>query len=479
MIQTQNTTNHMLKNNNQNQKSKSTAKKETGLTSRNVPPHLHFSHYPVAFQSHKLSSYYSTNGDVEVLDQYIVSNGKGYGEVIQRELDIFTAIGLRIAAKQWTAPHPKKKVFALHGFMDNAASYDGIGPILASENMDVIAIDLIGMGRSGHPPNYQSLSPDESVTAILDVLNTLGWQQSIVIGHSVGGSLAMKFAATFPERVEGWVSIDMLGPPTSEDSSNQVLRLAAISRVKMAGKERKRAKEIKARESNPSNKTSNDPHITNDGCISNNGSNLNYDSAHEKSVAASTRTKQKHVFSSVQELAKYIKSRYPYGLTFKAAMALASRHAKPAEFNGRDYRSSLKQRRSQSSPKLSGKVTMGASPAMTLAPTSWYWEENVISCLQQIQCPTLVLFGAHGWPVDPQTITQREKAIAPHLRTVKQLPFGNHIPHLENPEQVASVILQWMKQENIKDSNHQETNVTHSYTCAGFNSDHLLILSRL
>jgi pimeloyl-ACP methyl ester carboxylesterase len=118
----------------------------------------------------------------------------------------------RLAARAWgDRKHPP--VLALHGWLDNAASFSGIAPLLAADR-HVVALDLRGHGRSSHlPPGawYHYVDYFDDLSAVLDYF---GWQRAEFFGHSLGGTLASLFAALYPERVDSLLLVEALGPLT-------------------------------------------------------------------------------------------------------------------------------------------------------------------------------------------------------------------------------------------------------------------------
>lgn len=130
-----------------------------------------------------------------------------------RELQIPIPYG-HLAAKQWlptSAEDPRRRVLLLHGFQDNAGSFDHLVPRL-DPRWHAVALDFTGHGLSSHLPKG---APYVSTQFLLDIsraANHLGWSQFSVIGHSMGGHAAMNYACILPERVENLVLIDVLAP---------------------------------------------------------------------------------------------------------------------------------------------------------------------------------------------------------------------------------------------------------------------------
>jgi pimeloyl-ACP methyl ester carboxylesterase len=87
----------------------------------------------------------------------------------------------------------------VHGITSSAESWREVLPALAEDHL-VIAPDLLGHGRSAKPRGDYSLGAYAS--GIRDLLLALGHDRATVVGHSLGGGVAMQFSYQFPERTE-------------------------------------------------------------------------------------------------------------------------------------------------------------------------------------------------------------------------------------------------------------------------------------
>lgn len=121
------------------------------------------------------------------------------------------------------------KLLALHGWLDNAASFEPLFPFL--DAFDVVALDLPGHGGSDHrEPGYDYAYVDWLHDA-LDVLDALEWDRAHLLGHSMGATIASTLAAAAPERVARLALIEGLGPlGGSADSAGVRLREAISAR---------------------------------------------------------------------------------------------------------------------------------------------------------------------------------------------------------------------------------------------------------
>ena len=96
----------------------------------------------------------------------------------------------------------------LHGIANSSQTWERVAPAL-SERFTLIAPDLLGHGESATPRGDYSLGAH--ATAVRDLLTALGIEHVTVVGHSLGGGIAMQFAYQFPERCERLVLVSSGG----------------------------------------------------------------------------------------------------------------------------------------------------------------------------------------------------------------------------------------------------------------------------
>jgi pimeloyl-ACP methyl ester carboxylesterase len=87
----------------------------------------------------------------------------------------------------------------LHGITSTSEAWRAVMPRLA-ERYTVVAPDMIGHGRSAKPRGDYSLGA--YAAGVRDLLAVLGFERGTVVGHSLGGGIAMQFSYLFPEYVE-------------------------------------------------------------------------------------------------------------------------------------------------------------------------------------------------------------------------------------------------------------------------------------
>jgi pimeloyl-ACP methyl ester carboxylesterase len=99
-------------------------------------------------------------------------------------------------------------IVLIHGMLNSSSHWQSVASSLAGD-YTVIAPDLIGHGDSAAPRGDYSLGAHAA--SIRDLLAAVGIDRATVVGHSLGGGVAMQFFYQFPQRVERLVLISSGG----------------------------------------------------------------------------------------------------------------------------------------------------------------------------------------------------------------------------------------------------------------------------
>jgi pimeloyl-ACP methyl ester carboxylesterase len=121
------------------------------------------------------------------------------------------ATGLIAHIRTWDGPEATTFVL-VHGFTDLGAGWCEVAPLLAPHGL-VVAPDQRGHGDSewiGHGGYYHFM---DYVADLDDVIRQTARGRIILVGHSMGGSVASYYAGTRPEKLAGLVLVEGLGPP--------------------------------------------------------------------------------------------------------------------------------------------------------------------------------------------------------------------------------------------------------------------------
>ena len=114
---------------------------------------------------------------------------------------------------------------AFHGFALNCHSWDEVAPGLAGR-IQLNAFDQRGHGLSDRAEAIQDYTRDHMVGDISGIVQELGLDQPVVIGHSMGGMNAMSFAGRYPDQLRALILVDV-GPEVSVDGAEQVAQFVA------------------------------------------------------------------------------------------------------------------------------------------------------------------------------------------------------------------------------------------------------------
>ena len=139
-----------------------------------------------------------------------MSGREGVPLETMREQD-FQARGIPIRVCAW-GPSEAPAVVCCHGWLDQGAAWDAVAVRLVARGYRVLAPDHRGHGHSAWTPPGTTYHFMEYVADLHAVLDEAAIARAILVGHSMGGTVASLFAGLRPDRVRGLVLLDGLGP---------------------------------------------------------------------------------------------------------------------------------------------------------------------------------------------------------------------------------------------------------------------------
>jgi len=152
-----------------------------------------------------------------------------FRRVVPKSLRVTGDAGVELHVLEWS--EPGVPLLFVHGFGNEAHIWDDIAPALAPYYR-TLALDLRGHGDSARDPERR-YGDSHLVGDLESVADALGISRWVLIGHSLGGRLVMRYAGRHPERVAGFVVIDS-GPEHDRRGSVRI-RLESQRALKEGG----------------------------------------------------------------------------------------------------------------------------------------------------------------------------------------------------------------------------------------------------
>jgi pimeloyl-ACP methyl ester carboxylesterase len=128
---------------------------------------------------------------------------------IQPADSFVVANSLRLHYRRWLPLEERSElppILLLHGLASASHIWNLVAPLLAERGYSVIALDQRGHGESEKPTSgydYETIIADDT-----DVIEQLQIEKPVLVGHSWGATVALQYAAIYPERVTALVLVD-------------------------------------------------------------------------------------------------------------------------------------------------------------------------------------------------------------------------------------------------------------------------------
>lgn len=301
---------------------------------------------------------------------------------------VFSVRNLRIAGKLWHSGKVSSavNVFCLHGWLDNANSFDYLAPRLTQEfGANVFAIDLCGHGKSDWLPESSFYYQTEYAAFALSVLGEggLDWvgpekPPCVLIGHSMGAGVGSIVAGSFPEYFSGAIFFDGIGPVSEMPERSPDQFRAAFE----------------------SEKASNSARAT--GKFNRKHAHLDHIVALRQAAVEKFPGKQK--------------------ISFEAAKTILERgtvHSREVRANGEE-----------------GSIMFSHDPRLNNATPLRFTEEQVHALLKNISCPTTAIMASDGWP--STTLNGGSPTVVQHARSANASDEEGTNQHERNENLLAN-----------------------------------------
>lgn len=114
-------------------------------------------------------------------------------------------------ACKWWGPKSVRPILTIHGWQDNASSFD---PLIVQlpDHISYLAVDLPGHGLSSRLPDGMVYSLEIYFYTIMLICDHFRWEKVSLMGHSLGSMLSFLYAATYPNKCDMVIGLDSLRP---------------------------------------------------------------------------------------------------------------------------------------------------------------------------------------------------------------------------------------------------------------------------
>lgn len=152
-----------------------------------------------------------------------------------RDITFKTPFG-HIAALEWGSQKAPKKLLCIHGWLDNAGSFERLIPFILDHNDNaekyhIVAIDHPGAGLSSHKPSGSEYTSFSTIIEMRRVIRELAWDRFSLMGHSLGGHYSFLFSCIYSHQVESLISIDCEHPISSGTQNWDVFLANSIEEI--------------------------------------------------------------------------------------------------------------------------------------------------------------------------------------------------------------------------------------------------------
>ncbi len=150
---------------------------------------------------------------------------------MEKQIMIATAQFSKLSARMF-GTEGKPVVVLVHGFPADGAMWREIVPLLAAD-FQVLVPDLPGVGNSSF--QGEEISIEELADSIAALIDHLQIRKSVIAGHSMGGYIALAFAARYPEKLNGLSLIHSTAKADDNEKKNG--RRKSIELIRKGGRE--------------------------------------------------------------------------------------------------------------------------------------------------------------------------------------------------------------------------------------------------
>ncbi|KAH8302058.1 hypothetical protein KR044_002307 [Drosophila immigrans] len=121
-------------------------------------------------------------------------------------------------AGKWYGPKDVRPILGMHGWMDNAGTFDTLAPLLPP-HLPLLTVDVPGHGLSSWLPKGSVYHSIELVQIVLRIMKHYKWDKVSLLGHSMSSINGFVFGSMFPEKLDMFIGLDVMKPLIRTDKT--------------------------------------------------------------------------------------------------------------------------------------------------------------------------------------------------------------------------------------------------------------------
>lgn len=136
--------------------------------------------------------------------------------------------GFRYAGQCW-GQEGDFPILAIHGWLDNSASFAKLAPLL--KGVQLLALDMAGHGATDHRVGLSDYPVWSETAEIFAIADAMGWDNFALLGHSRGAMMSFVAAAVFPQRISHLLLLDALTPIPIKAEQSRLRMVKSIKEI--------------------------------------------------------------------------------------------------------------------------------------------------------------------------------------------------------------------------------------------------------
>ncbi|XP_055639569.1 probable serine hydrolase [Toxorhynchites rutilus septentrionalis] len=166
----------------------------------------------ITFSQRAYQSFGFARQNTAICNRYVHNQHQEESLIVKREVEeVRIPVPYGEIAGKWWGPKDVQPIVALHGWQDNAGTFDTLVPLLP-QHISFLAIDFPGHGFSSRIPDGMTYHTLDSVYLLKLIMREYHWKKVSILAHSLGSIVGCLFSSIFPDKVDLYIGIDALKP---------------------------------------------------------------------------------------------------------------------------------------------------------------------------------------------------------------------------------------------------------------------------